>query len=443
VTAETVIAVDIRINARWIIPIEPANTILENHSLMIQGDVIAGVVPSAEADEKFRARETIDLSNHVLLPGLINMHGHAAMALFRGMADDLPLMTWLNDHIWPAEGRFVSDAFVADGTRLAMAEMIRTGTTTFSDMYFFPETVAQLAQDVGIRAQVTFPMLDFPTAWGQGPDEYFSKGEEFLSAWRGHDFVFPAIGPHAPYTVSDAPFIRVAEMAAQHDVRIQVHMHETAFEVEDALAKTGVRPLTRVARLGLAGDRTQFVHMTQIDDLDIQTLNDDGGHVIHCPQSNLKLASGFCPVHRLQEAGVNVAIGTDGAASNNDHDLFGELETAAMLAKAVASDAEALSAHKALKMATLDGAKALGKDGLLGSLVTGKQADLIAVDLSDPFIQPVYDPASHLVYSNHGRQVTHSWIAGVPQLQDGQLTRIDVPDLTLRVQHWRDQIRKR
>ena len=441
-TADTITAADIRINARWLIPIEPTDVVLEHQAVLVQGDRIAAVVSQDEADARFRAKEVIDLPSHVVLPGLINMHGHAAMSLFRGLADDLPLMTWLNDHIWPAEGTFVSEAFIADGTQLAMAEMLRTGTTTFSDMYFFPEIVAQLAHDAGMRAQVCFPLLDFPTPWGSGPDEYLSKGEAFIKQWQDNTFIMPAIGPHAPYTVSDEPLSKAVALSQATGAPIQIHLHETAFEVADALEKSGKRPTARLAELKVLGANTQCVHMTQIDESDVALLQSTGAHVIHCPESNLKLASGLSPVQTFRKAGVNVAIGTDGAASNNDLDLFGELNTAAMLAKVVADDAAALSAHEALAMATIQGAKALGRDHELGTLAAGKLADIIAVDLGDPFLQPVYDPASHLVYSNHGRQVSHSWINGVPQVQEGKLTRIDVPDLMLRVQGWADRIRE-
>lgn len=440
-TADTIVAADIRINTRWLVPVEPANTVLHNQAVIIQGDRIAAVVSREEADARFRVRETIDLDHHVVLPGLINMHGHAAMSLFRGMADDLPLMTWLHDHIWPAEGAFIDEAFIADGTQLAMAEMLRTGTTTFSDMYFFPEVVAQMAHDAGMRAQVCFPLLDFPTPWGSGPDEYLSKGADFIREWQGTDYIMPAIGPHSPYTVSDDPMTRAVALSADTGAPIHIHLHETAFEVAEALEKSGKRPTARLAELGVLGARTQCVHMTQVDDSDVTLLQQSGAHVIHCPESNLKLASGLCPVQKLSDAGINVAIGTDGAASNNDLDLFGEISTAAMVAKVVAGDAAALSAHQAIAMATIRGARALGREHELGSLEAGKLADIIAVDLSDPFLQPVYDPASHLVYSNHGRQVSHSWINGVPQVQDGRLTRIDVPDLMLRVQSWSDRIR--
>jgi 5-methylthioadenosine/S-adenosylhomocysteine deaminase len=439
-TADTITAADSRINARWLIPVEPFGVVLEHQAVILRGSRIADVLSQSEADLKYRTRETVNLDRHVVLPGLINLHGHTAMSLFRGLADDLPLMTWLNDHIWPAEGKFVSEPFVLDGTRLAMAEMLRTGTTTFSDMYFFPEVTAQAAHDAGMRAQVCFPLMDMPTVWGSGPEEYLRKGAALIEQWQGDDYIMPAIGPHAPYTVSDQPLKNAVALAERTGAAIQLHLHETAFEVDEALKATATRPVTRMAELGVLASNTQCVHMTQIDDSDLEQLVRSGAHIVHCPESNLKLASGLCPVQKLMDHGINVTIGTDGAASNNDLDLFGELKTAAMVAKVVAGDASALSAHRALEMATLNGARALGRDQELGSLVPGKLADLIAVDLSDPFLQPVYDPASHLVYSNHGRAVSHSWIHGVPQLQDGRLTRIDVPDLMLRVSEWRQQI---
>ncbi|MGP9834096.1 TRZ/ATZ family hydrolase [Marinobacter sp. NSM] len=439
-TADTITAADSRINARWLIPVEPFGVVLEHQAVILQGSRIADVLPQSEADRKYRTRETVNLDRHVVMPGLINLHGHTAMSLFRGLADDLPLMTWLNDHIWPAEGKFVSEQFVLDGTRLAMAEMLRTGTTTFSDMYFFPEVTAQAAHDAGMRAQVCFPLMDMPTVWGSGPEEYLCKGAALIEQWQNDEYITPAIGPHAPYTVSDQPLKEAVALAERTGAAIQLHLHETAFEVDEALKTTGTRPVTRMAELGVLGSNTQCVHMTQIDDSDLEQLVRSGAHIVHCPESNLKLASGLCPVQKLMDHGINVTIGADGAASNNDLDLFGELKTAAMVAKVVAGDASALSAHRALEMATLNGARALGRDQELGSLVPGKLADLIAVDLSDPFLQPVYDPASHLVYSNHGRAVSHSWIHGVPQLQDGRLTRIDVPDLMLRVSEWRKQI---
>ena len=435
-------SVDLMLTARWIIPVQPANRILEDHALVVHSGRIEAILPIDEAHQRYVPKERRNLDRHVLIPGLINTHGHAAMTLLRGFGDDLPLMTWLNDYVWPAESRFVDEDFIADGTQLAMAEMLRSGTTFFSDMYYFPEVVAELAQQQGMRAQVCFPVLDFPTNWGSGPEEYLRKGLALRDRLRHSELVQVAFGPHAPYTVSDGPLSQIATLAEQTGAPVQIHLHETAFEVEDAVQKTGLRPIRRLSELGLLTPTTQCVHMTQLDDNDIQLLRESGAHVLHCPESNMKLASGQCPVQRLLDEGINVALGTDGAASNNDLDMFGEMRTAAFLAKSVSGDAAAVSAHQALAMATINGARALGREQDLGSLEPGKLADMVAVDLGDCLVQPVYDPASHLVYSTSSRQVSHSWIGGQPQLVDGELRRIDLQELRGRIEQWQQKIRQ-
>ncbi|TVP56593.1 MAG: TRZ/ATZ family hydrolase [Halomonadaceae bacterium] len=434
--------VDLLLTARWIIPVQPASQVLEDHALVVHQGRILQVLPRDEALQRFTPEQHLDLPEHVLIPGLINTHGHAAMSLLRGFGDDLPLMTWLNDYVWPAESRFVDERFIADGTQLAMAEMLRTGTTFFSDMYYFPEVVAEVAQHQGMRAQVCFPVLDFPTNWGSGPDEYLRKGLALRDQLRHSELIQVAFGPHAPYTISDGPLSQIATLAEQTGAAVQIHLHETAHEVTEAVQNTGLRPIRRLSELGLLTPTTQCVHMTQLDDNDIALLKESGAHVLHCPESNMKLASGQCPVHKLLEAGINVALGTDGAASNNDLDMFGEMRTAALLAKSVSGNAAAVSAHQALAMATINGAKALGREQDLGSLEAGKLADIVAVDLGDPLVQPVYDPASHLVYSTNSRQVSHSWIGGQAQLVDGKLKRIDLQELHGRIAQWQQQIQQ-
>lgn len=432
--------VDQIINARWIIPIVPHNRVLEDCALVIdQGNILA-LLPQEEATKRYQARQTLNLNNHVLMPGLVNAHGHAAMSLLRGYADDQPLHTWLNDHIWPAEGRWVSEEFVRDGTELALAEMIKTGTTCFADMYFYPEQAAQVCLDVKIRCQLAFPILDFPTAWGTGPDDYLNKGLNLHDTFRGNHLINVAFGPHAPYTVSDAPLQKIAMLSHEMDMPIHIHLHETAQEVSDSLAYYGKRPIQRLMDLGLLSPLAQCVHMTQIDDSDIALLQQTGAHVIHCPESNLKLASGFCPTHKLLSNGINVALGTDGAASNNDLDLFSELRTAALLAKAVANDAAALDAHSALRMATLNGAKALGLEEKIGSLQVGKSADLIAIDMGELEMQPIYNPASQLVYTHAGQRVSHVWVEGKALLIDRQLQTLNERELLGKAKWWRKQI---
>jgi 5-methylthioadenosine/S-adenosylhomocysteine deaminase len=432
--------IDLIIKARWIIPVVPANRVLENCAIAIDKGQILALLPHEEVDRRYIARETVTLSSHVLIPGLVNAHGHAAMSLLRGYADDQPLHTWLNDHIWPAESRWVSEDFVRDGTELALAEMIKSGTTCFADMYFYPEQAAQACLDAQVRCQLAFPILDFPTAWGMGPDDYLNKGLSLHDNFRGNHLINIAFGPHAPYTVSDTPLHKIAVLAQEMDMPIHIHLHETAQEVSDSLAQYGRRPSQRMMDLGLLSPLTQCVHMTQIDETDIKLLQDSGAHVIHCPESNLKLASGFCPVDKLLRANINVALGTDGAASNNDLNLFSELKTAALLAKAVAGNAAALDAHSALRLATLNGAKALGMEDVIGSLEVGKSADITAVDLGDLAMQPVYNPASQLVYTHAGNAVTHVWVEGKVLLANRLLQTLNEREILGKANWWRKQI---
>ncbi len=410
---------------------EPCGQVLPAHAVLVRDGRISEVVPSADVGAE-AARETLRLDEHVLIPGLVNAHGHAAMTLFRGMADDLPLQQWLEGHIWPAEKRWVDAAFVRDGAQLAIGEMLRSGTTTFSDMYFFPEETAACAAAAGMRVQVTFPILDFPTAWGSGPDEYLEKGLALVDDWRDDPLVNIAFGPHACYTVERRVLERVATLATETSRLVQMHVHETPGEVADYVAARGTRPLRMLDALGLLNVRFQAVHMTQVDDDDLEILARSGAHVVHCPESNLKLSSGLCPVARMRAAGVNVALGTDGAASNNDLDMLGELGTAALLGKFGAGDPAALSAHEALRMATLNGASALGMGDCLGSLEPGKWADCVAVRLDDWQQLPVYDPVAQLVYSASGAAVTHAWVAGKPVLAERELLTLDAKDILAR-----------
>jgi len=436
----TPIPVDSLISARWIIPVRPAKTVLENHAIVINNGDIVDILPHTEAVSRYDANHGIDLPQHVLTPGLINAHGHAAMSLFRGMADDTPLQTWLEEHIWPAEGQWVSEEFVRDGTQLAVAEMLRSGTTTFSDMYFFPNATAKVASEAGIRTQITFPVFNLPTIWGQDPDDYIRKGLAVRDDFKHSALVDVVFGPHAPYTASDNALQKVAMLAAELDISIQIHAHETQQEVDDSLKQYGKRPLARLNDLGLLSPRTQLVHMTALNDEDIELVKQSGAHIIHCPQSNLKLASGFCPTQRLLDEGINIAIGTDSAASNNSLDMFAEMRSAALLAKAVSGNAAALSDWQVLEAATLGGAKALGLDSTLGTLEAGKQADIIAIDFSGIEQQPVYQPISQLVYTACSHLVTHSWVHGQEVLVDRDPVNLDLREIALKTKQWRDKI---
>ena len=432
--------VDTLVHARWIIPVEPTGEVLEHHSIALRDGLIEALLPQEVAVRRYTAATEVQLTEHVLLPGLVNTHTHAAMTLFRGMADDLPLMQWLQSHIWPAESRWVSPEFVHDGTALAVAEMLRGGTTCFGDMYFFPDEVAALCSRSGIRTVVGLIAIDAPTAWARDTDEYLAKGTEVHDRFRHDPLVHTAFAPHAPYTMSDAGLERIRTLADELDIPVHMHVHETAHEIEQALDASGERPLARIDKLGLLSNRLIAVHMTQLQPGEHQLIASRGVNVVHCPESNLKLASGLCPVAELVEHGVNVALGTDGAASNNDLDMFGEMRTAALLAKGISGKADTVPAHQALRMATLNGARALGLGHLTGSLVKGKCADMIAVDLSALETQPTFNPCSQLVYAAGRHQVTDAWVNGQRVLEARRLTTIDESAVVEQAVSWRQRL---
>ncbi|HET7315063.1 MAG TPA: TRZ/ATZ family hydrolase [Salinisphaera sp.] len=428
------------IHARWIAPVDGRRRWLENHAVVIRQGRIVSILPSDEAARAHPDAERVDRPRHLVVPGFINAHTHAAMNLMRGVANDLPLMPWLQQHIWPLEARFMSRAFVADGTDLAMAEMIRGGTTCFNDMYFFPDVAAERVEAAGMRAAIGMILIDFPTVWAASADEYLDKGLEVHDRWRNHERLVTTFAPHAPYTVSDAPLAKMRTYADEMDVRVHMHIHETAFEVARAVQDNGQRPLARLDALGLLTPNLLAVHMTQLTEAEIARCAAAGVHVIHSPESNLKLASGLCPVQTLLDAGINVALGTDSAASNNDLDMIGEMRTAALIGKIAGDDAAAVSADTALEMATLAGAKALGIAADTGSIEIGKSADLCAVDLGAPETRPVFDPIAALVYSATRQQVTDTWVAGRALMRERRLTTLDLDALAARNNAWGDKL---
>src|SRR5712692_5114969 len=394
-------AVDLLISARWVIPVEPAGAVLADHCVAVAAGRIVAVLPSGEAQQRFEAREHLRLDRHALIPGLVNLHTHAAMTLMRGLADDLPLMTWLRDHIWPAETRHVSPEFVYDGTLLACAEMLRGGVTCFNEMYFFPEAAARAALDAGMRAALGIIAFEFPTAYAADADDYIAEGL---------------------------------------DLPIHTHLHETKAEIEESLTQYKARPLERLRALGMLGPRLVAAHAVHLTDAEIETLAHHGASIAHCPSSNLKLASGLAPIAAMLARGINVGIGTDGAASNNRLDLFQEMRTAALLAKAVGNDAQAMPAHQALAAATLHGARALGLEDSIGSIAPGKSADLCAVAFDEPELAPCYDPVSHLVYSAGREHVSHVWVAGQARLREKKLVGFENRGLNNRVLLWQNKL---
>jgi 5-methylthioadenosine/S-adenosylhomocysteine deaminase len=431
---------DTRLDAEWIIPVEPDGLVLEKHSLIMADGRIADILPAADADHLYQTRERYRLPGHALIPGLVNLHTHAAMTLLRGYADDLPLMTWLHERIWPAEGRWVSPEFVHDGTRLACLEMLKGGITCFNDMYFFPEAAVEAALAARQRIAAGIIVVDFATAYAADPDGYLQKGMALRDAVRHHPLASFCLAPHAPYSTSDRTLEKVVTYAAQLDLPVHIHIHETHDEIRESLATHKVRPLERLRLLGMLGPQFIGVHAVHLLNEEIDTLAEFGCHVAHCPSSNLKLANGVAPKAAMLDKGINVGVGSDGAASNNRLDLWEEMRLAALLAKGISGRADAVPARAALRMATLNGARALGLDDSIGSLTVGKQADLVAVDLSGAYTQPCFDPISQLVYSAGRHEVRHVWVAGSRVVENGRCLSVDESEVVHKAQHWRSRI---
>jgi 5-methylthioadenosine/S-adenosylhomocysteine deaminase len=432
--------IDLLIEPRWLIPIEPHGVVLEGQAVAVSGGEIAAVLPAQEAQLRFRPARRIVLPGHVLIPGLVNLHTHAAMTLLRGIADDLALMDWLKTRIWPAETRHVSAAFVRDGTLLACAEMLRGGITCFNDMYFFPAAAAEAARNLGMRAALGMVVIEFPTAYASDADDYISKGLAMRDRLRGDPLLSFCMAPHAPYTVSDATLERVVTLAAQLDLPIHIHIHETRAEIEDSLRLHGLRPLERLHRLGVLGPGLIGVHAAHLEADEIRLLAKFDCSIAHCPSSNMKLGSGIAPIVAMLEQGLRIGLGTDGAASNNRLDIFQEMRQSALQAKAVSGNAAAVGAHDVLRMATLNGAAALGLADKIGSIRTGKAADMCAVCLDTLETRPCYDPASHLVYAAGREHVSHVWVNGVLRVENGLLQGCDTSQLLDTVNLWQNKL---
>ncbi|OUR82585.1 N-ethylammeline chlorohydrolase [Marinomonas sp. 42_23_T18] len=432
-------SIDTLIHAKWIARVNIDEPLID-HTIVVNKGIIVALLPQNQAKQHYQAENNFQLDHHIVTPGLINSHGHAAMTLFRGYADDLPLMTWLNDYIWPNESRWLSAEFTRVGSELAIAEMIRSGTTCFSDNYFYSLDVGKAAHTAGIRAQLCPTILNMKTPWANSVDDYIAKAEDSHHAFKASPLINSILGPHSPYALSDTELNKVVTKAEQLNCMIQMHVHETAQEISHSLEQYYCRPLARLDRVGMLTNTLQAVHMTQLTEHEIDLIAERDVKVVHCPESNLKLASGFCPVGALRAKGVTLALGTDGAASNNDLDMIGEMRTASMLAKAVAADATELNATESLRMATLEGAKCMGLDDIIGTIEVGKQADLCATALNELANLPVYHPVSQLIYTASRDQVSHVWVAGRILLKNKELLTIDCQKLTHDVQVWHNKL---
>ncbi len=440
--SDNLVPVDLIIEVRWLCPIIPENTLFEHQSVVIQSGKIVDICATSIAGKKYQAGEVVQLTEHVLIPGLINLHTHAAMSLMRGLADDLPLMSWLEQHIWPAEHALVSERYVQDATLLACAEMLSGGITCFNDMYYFPQAAAMAATQAGMRANLGLVVIEFPSAYASDADDYLQKGFIAHDSWRNNPLITSSIAPHAPYTVSNKTFESIMTYAEQLGLGIHMHLHETRDEIAQSEAQYGMRPLQRLTELGLLGPNFVAAHGVHLLNHEIEMLAEYGCHVAHCPTSNLKLASGIAPVAQLLNQGVNVGLGTDGAASNNRLDIFAEMRLSALLAKGISGDATAVPAHQALEMATINAAKAMSLDDKIGSIEIGKIADLTAVKLSDLTISPGYDPISHLVYVCGREHVTHTWVAGELRYSNGMYANIEPNELKEIISTWQPKLKQ-
>lgn len=429
------------VEAAWIMPVDPPDAVLRRHAVVMGEERIVAVLPVDEAHARYPAAPRVRLEHHALIPGLINLHTHAAMTLMRGIADDRALMDWLQNHVWPVETRLVTAEFVHDGTLLACAEMLRGGVTCFNDMYFFPDAAGRAALAAGMRAALGIIAIEMPSAYAADAQDYLSKGLAVRDSMKSEPLLSFCLAPHAPYTVSDRTFERIGMLQGELGLPLHIHVHETRDEIEQSMTRHGVRPLARLQALGLVDAGLIAVHATHLTEAEVRLLSDQGCHVAHCPASNLKLASGIAPVQRLLAEGVNVGLGTDGAASNNRLDVFAEMRLAALLAKGSTGDPTALPAQAVLEMATLRAARALGIENCVGSLVPGKFADVTAVDLSALELAPCYDPLSHLVYAAGRENVSHVWVGGELLVENGSLTRLDTRELATKAARWKDRIR--
>lgn len=434
-------SVDTLIFPKWIVPVRPRGQVLQQHAVAIQQGRVVGLLPKDEALARFTSEAVVELPEHALFPGLINLHTHAAMTLLRGYADDLPLMRWLTEHIWPAEGEHVAEDFVRDGSLLACLEMLRGGVTSFSDMYFFPEQTAEAASRMGMRACLGLIVIEFPTCYAADADDYLRKGLELRDRLHGQERISTCLAPHAPYTVSNRSFEKLLTFAEQLDLNIHIHLHETLDELVKSEAEFGLRPIARLADIGVLGPNLIAAHGVHLSGGEIELLAERGCHIAHCPASNLKLASGIAPTKALLGAGVNVGIGTDGAASNNTLDMLHEMRLAALLAKGATGDAEAIPAWQALEMATINAAVALGMEQEIGSIEIGKAADLMAIDLSAPETTPCFDPVSHLIYAASRRQVSHVWVGGENLLQNGMPVRVHEKEILEKAKAWQSKLK--
>jgi 5-methylthioadenosine/S-adenosylhomocysteine deaminase len=430
------------ISASWIFTSNSEGQLLSDYSIVIENDKIIDLVPQDKVFDEYEANDTYQLTDHILIPGLINTHTHAAMSLFKGFADDLPLQDWLNDYIWPAEKEFINSSFVKDGSILALSEMIKSGVTTFNDMYFFPDATAEAVKELGVRSNIGLVVLDFPTNYATDPEDYLLKGFEFRDKWRNEELITTSIAPHAPYSVSDEAFTLINTYSEELSINIHTHLHETQWEIEDSIEKYGITPVQRLNNLGIIGPSLMAVHCVHLNDQDMATLAKNKVSIVHNPSSNMKLGSGIADIAKMLKQNLNISLGTDSSASNNRLDIMEEMRLAALLIKGSTKSPESFSANEAIKMATINGAKALGLESIIGSIEKNKKADLVAIDLNSIENQPIYNPLTTLVYSSSRSDVSYVWIDGEIKLKDKKLVKIDEERIIQLAKKWQRKLKK-
>jgi len=430
------------ISASWIFTSNSEGELLSDYSIVIEDNKIIDLVPQSKVFDEYVASDIYELTDHILIPGLINTHTHAAMSLFKGFSDDLPLQDWLSNHIWPAEKKFVSSSFVKDGSVLALAEMIKSGITTFNDMYFFPDATAEAAKELGVRGNIGLVVLDFPTNYAADPEDYLLKGFDFRDKWRNEELITTCIAPHAPYSVSDEAFTLINTFAEELNINIHTHLHETQWEINESIEKYGVTPVQRLNNLGIIGPSLMAAHCVHLNNQDIAILAKNKVNIIHNPSSNMKLGSGFSDTSKMLKQNLNISLGTDGSASNNRLDVMEEMRLAALLIKGSTQSPELLPAKEAIKMATINGAKALGLDSEIGSIEINKKADLVAINLNSIENQPVYNPLATLVYSSSRSDISYVWINGEIKLKDKNLVKIDEDRIIQLAKKWQRKLKK-
>ncbi len=431
------------VRTQYLITMNKKDEIIENGAVVVEEGRIKDIAEFTEILKKYK-EPSIPIygnSHSVLMPGFINTHTHAAMVLFRGIADDLPLKQWLTEHIWPREAKFLSPEFVYDGTLLASLEMLKSGTTTFNDMYFFTESIAEASKKLGIRAVIGQGVLDFPTASGKGADEYLKKAEEFIEKYGSDELITPAIAPHAIYTCSRETLLKSKELALKNSVPIHIHLSETFHEVEECIKEHGKRPVKYLDEIGFLEGKITAAHSVWLDDEEINIMAERGIGVSHCIESNLKLSSGIAPVARMIKKGVKVSMGTDGAASNNNLDLLEEISIAAKVQKGITADPTVLDVKTCMKMLTVWAAESLGIESETGSIEIGKKADMILLNLRKPHLQPVYDIYSTIIYSAKASDIEDVFVNGIPVILNGRHQFVDEDEIIDKALWWAERIR--